>query len=150
MILNFYKIYNIFYFIRFYPVRTFLPARSYNNKNPSLEENPVKRGLFIIIPLLLILLCRFLYPYTRFGYCKKLILPSEKHLNIHTATLKPGEKIKLKLVGIRKIARFSSSDFRVASVTSSGTVYALAPGTAIISVKQDSKTYKCKITVVSK
>ena len=110
----------------------------------------MKRNLFILIILILlvlILICRFLYPHTRFGYHKKLIFPLKKHLNVSQAELKPGQSIHIKLEGPRKIAHYSSSDFRIASVTSSGTVYALSPGIAIISVRQDSKTYKCKITV---
>lgn len=107
----------------------------------------MKKAALVLI--FLILLCRFLYPHTRFGFKRELNTVSEKHLNVHTATLKPGEKISVKLVGIKKVAHYSSSDFRIASVTPSGTVHALAPGTAIIYVKQDSKTYKCRIDVVN-
>lgn len=106
----------------------------------------MKKALLILITL--ILLFRFLYPHTRFGFKSELNMVSGKHLNVQTATLRPGEKISIKLAGIKKAAYYSSSDFRIASVSPSGTVHALKPGTAIIYVKQDSKTYKCKINVV--
>ncbi|MCM1244283.1 MAG: hypothetical protein NC293_01410 [Roseburia sp.] len=106
----------------------------------------MKKLLFV---LLFLLTLRFLYPFTRFGFQEKPNLISQKHLNIQSATLKPGETIHLKLTGIKRTAFYSSSDFRIASVSSSGTVHARNPGTAIIYVKQDSKTYRCRIRVVS-
>lgn len=108
----------------------------------------MKKVLLLLLSLLLI--GRFLYPYTRFGFYEKLNLASQKHLNIQTATLKPGETICLKLVGIKRTAFYSSSDFRIASVSCSGTVCARNPGTAIIYVKQDSETYRCRIRVVAR
>lgn len=108
----------------------------------------MKKALLLV--LFLVLLGRFVYPYTRFGFHEKFNLASEKHLNIQTITLKPRETVCLKLVGIKRTAFYSSSDFRIASVSSSGTVYARNPGTAIIYVKQDSETYRCRIRVVAR
>ena len=45
------------------------------------------------------------------------------------------------------MATYSTSDFRIASVTPLGTVYAIRSGTAIISVRQGESVYKCRITV---
>lgn len=108
----------------------------------------MKKALLLV--LFLLLLGRLLYPYTRFGFYEKLNLVSERHLNIQTATLKTGETVCLKLVGVKRTAFYSSSDFRIASVSASGTVYARNPGTAIIYVKQDSETYRCRIRVVDR
>lgn len=107
----------------------------------------MKKHLLFPLLILFLLLCRFLYPHTRFGYQEELDLLSHRNLNIHAATMKPGEKITVKLSGIKKMASYSTSDFRIATVSPSGTVHALNPGTAIISVKQGENTYRCKITV---
>lgn len=106
---------------------------------------PIKKACILI--LLFILLCRFLYPHTRFGYEDKWSTGFHDRLNIESATLKPGEHITVTVVGIKKTAAYSTSDFRIASVTPLGTVYAIRPGTAIISVRQGDSVYKCRITV---
>ncbi len=102
-----------------------------------------------ILLLAFILFCRLVYPYTRFGYVDKWTAGFQKHLNVESAQMKPGEKISISIRGVKKTASYSTSDFRIASVTPLGTVYAIQPGTAIISVRQDDKVYKCKITVLS-
>ena len=98
----------------------------------------MKKHLLFPILILFVLLCRFLYPHTRFGYQEELDLLSHRNLNIHAATMKPGEKFSV---------NYSTSDFRIATVSPFGTVHALNPGTAIIFVKQGECTYRCKITV---
>lgn len=98
--------------------------------------------------LVLLLICRFLYPYTRFGFQHHLNTGPGDGLNIQTATMKPGEKITVEVTGFKKLASYSSSDFRIAYVSPFGVVHALQPGTAIIYVRQGEKEYKCKVTVV--
>lgn len=109
----------------------------------------MNKKIFLLLLVLFLLLCRFLYPHTRFGFREEILITSRQRLNIHEATLKPGEKIKVELVSIKKTAHYSTSDFRIAAVTPFGTVHALKPGTAIISVRQGNETYKCKITVIA-
>lgn len=100
-----------------------------------------------ILLLALLLMIRLVYPHTRFGYRRSWSVGFSNRLNIESATLKPGEKVFVKIVGFNKRAKYSSSDFRIASVSFLGIVYAHQPGTAIISVQQGSHVYKCKITV---
>lgn len=100
-----------------------------------------------ILLLALLLIIRLVYPHTRFGYQRSWSVGFRNRLNIESATLRPGEKVLVKIVGVNKRAKYSSSDFRIASVSVFGTVYAHQPGTAIISVQQGSHVYKCKITV---
>lgn len=100
-----------------------------------------------IFLLVLLVLLRLLYPHTRFGFQNKWTLSVQPHLNVESATLKPGETIAVTLVGTKKAARYSTSDFRIASVTPFGTVCAIRPGTAVITVRQGDGVYKCKITV---
>lgn len=113
-----------------------------------------KKGILFMKKLLigaicLLVICRLVFPYTRFAYFKKPeIALNGKHLNIKSAEMKTGEHISLYLTTVPRHANYSSSDFRIASVTSSGKVYALQPGTAIIYVKQGTKTYRCKIKVI--
>lgn len=101
----------------------------------------------LLLLLFFALLCRLLYPHTRFGFQYTFTPGAVARLNIKSATLKPGDKVTLRLTGIRKMARYSSSDFRIAYVTPGGTVHALSPGVAIISVTQGDDIYKCRITV---
>ncbi len=103
-----------------------------------------------ILLLALLLMIRFIYPHTRFGYRRSWSVGFSHRLNIESATLKPGEKVFVKIVGINKRAKYSSSDFRIASVSFRGVVYARQPGTAIISVREGSHIYKCRITVSRK
>lgn len=103
-----------------------------------------------ILLLALLLMIRLIYPYTRFGYRRSWSVGFSNRLNIESATLKPGEKVFVKIVGFNKRAKYSSSDFRIASVSFFGIVCAHQPGTAIISVQQGSRVYKCKITVIRK
>lgn len=100
-----------------------------------------------ILLLVLLVLLRLLYPHTRFGFQDKWTLSVQPHLNVERATLKPGQTISVTLVGTKKTARYATSDFRIASVTPFGTVCAIRPGVAIITVRQDDHVYKCKITV---
>lgn len=103
-----------------------------------------------ILLLALLLIIRFVYPYTRFGYHRSWSVGFRNRLNIESATLKPGEKVSVKIVGVNKRASYSSSDFRIASVSVFGIVYAHQPGTAIISVRQGGHIYKCRINVCRK
>lgn len=103
-----------------------------------------KFGLYLLI---LLVICRLLYPYTRFGFQYKPNIAPGDGLNIQTATLKPGETLTLRVTSLKKMASYSSSDFRIASVTVFGVVHAWNPGTAIITVCQGEKEYQCKITV---
>ncbi len=110
-----------------------------------MKHFPTKKACILF--LFFVLLCRFLYPHTRFGYEDKWSTGFHGRLNIESATLKPGDRITVKVVGIKKMATYSTSDFRIASVTPLGTVYAIRSGTAIISVRQGESVYKCRITV---
>ncbi len=101
----------------------------------------------LLILLVLLVVCRFLYPHTKLAYFQTIELPFQKHLNVQSAHMRCGEQLHLKLNGLYRRARYSSSDFRIASVSFSGTVTALKPGTAIIYVTQGKTTYRCKITV---
>ncbi len=100
-----------------------------------------------LLLLIFLLIIRLLYPHSRFGYQNSPLPENGRHLNVETVTLAPGEKVSVYLVGILRIANYSSSDFRVADVNSFGTVEAKRPGTAIIYVEKDEKTYRCKIKV---
>lgn len=111
-----------------------------------MKKNPIM--LFLSV-FLLILLCHFLYPHSRFGYHTPPRSTPGHGLNIRTATLAPGERISIHPLGIRRFASYSSSNSRIADVNFLGTVEAKRNGTAIIYVKHKGKTYHCRITVTS-
>lgn len=101
---------------------------------------------YILLSLLLLLLCRLLYPHSRFGYFDSFP-ETGRRLNVESATLAPGETLSVHLTGIYRIANYSSSNSRIADVNSFGTIEAKRPGTAIIFVEHNDDVYRCKIQV---
>ena len=65
-------------------------------------------------------------------------------------TLYVGSKYTLKIKGTKKRVKWTTSNKKVATVTSKGKVTAKKKGTATITAKVGNKKYKCKITVKSK
>ena len=68
-------------------------------------------------------------------------------LNKTKATLIKGQAVQLKLTGTKGKVVWSSSNKKVASVSSTGKVTARAKGTATITAKAGNKKYNCKIQV---
>lgn len=64
-------------------------------------------------------------------------------------TLEKGKSYTLPLTGTKGTAKWSSSNESVATVSDTGKVKAIAPGTATITVKVDGKTMKSYITVIN-
>lgn len=71
-------------------------------------------------------------------------------LNMTKKTLTVGKTVTLKVKGTRKKVKWSSSNKKVASVSSKGKVKAKKAGKATITAKIGKKKYKCKITVMKK
>ncbi|MBR1731513.1 MAG: Ig-like domain-containing protein [Ruminococcus sp.] len=72
-------------------------------------------------------------------------------INKTKATLTAGKKLTLKLTNATASkVKWSSSNKKVATVTSKGVVKAVKKGTATITAKYKNKKYKCKITVKAK
>ena len=70
-------------------------------------------------------------------------------LNKNSATLNVGDTLKLKVTGTKKTVIWSSTNKKVAKVTSKGKVKALKSGKCYIKATVGKKTYKCKIVVVN-
>lgn len=68
-------------------------------------------------------------------------------LNKTTVNLKKGGKFKLKITGKVGKAKFTSTNKKVALVTSKGVIKAKKRGTAVIKVKTNGMTLKCKVRV---
>lgn len=81
--------------------------------------------------------------------CKVTVKASTSpKLSKSSLTLETGDSEKLTVKGYKYTLRnWASSNKKVATVTGSGQVKAVAPGTAMISVKADGVTLKCKVTV---
>lgn len=71
-------------------------------------------------------------------------------INIKRKTLTVGQSATLKIKGTKKKAKWSSSNKKVATVSSKGKVKARKAGTATITAKIAKKKYTCKITVKAK
>lgn len=70
-------------------------------------------------------------------------------LNASSKTLKKGKSFTIKVKGKVGAAKFTSSDNKVAAVSSSGKVTAKSKGTATITVTTNGMKLKCKVTVSS-
>lgn len=68
-------------------------------------------------------------------------------LNKTKLTLDEGKSYTLKLSGTTKKPQWSTSNKKVATVSSKGVVKGISPGTATITAKVSSKKYTCKVTV---
>ena len=71
-------------------------------------------------------------------------------LNKKKLTLRVGKTYKLKVKGTSKTVKWSSSNKKIAKVSSSGLVKAKKVGKATITAKVAGKTLKCKVTVKKK
>jgi len=65
-----------------------------------------------------------------------------------SVTLEVGSSIKLKMMGTKKEAKWSTTNKAVATVTGKGTVKAKGEGKCYIKAKVGKKIYKCKVVVV--
>jgi len=68
-------------------------------------------------------------------------------LNKKKTTVAVGNTVKLKMSGTKKKVKWTSSNRKVATVTSKGVVKGRKAGTATIKAKVGGRTYKCKVTV---
>ena len=101
-----------------------------------------KRVLSVLICMVLVLgSLVWLTPDTSVEAASKLKLNKKK------MTMYIGDTFTLKLKNATGDVKFSSTDKKIAKVSSKGVVTAVAEGKAIIKVKNNKKTYKCKITV---
>ncbi|MDE7325154.1 MAG: Ig-like domain-containing protein [Lachnospiraceae bacterium] len=79
----------------------------------------------------------------------KVFAASTPKLNKAKAMMEVDSKLTLKLGDIAATdVKWSSSNKKVAIVSSKGVITAKAEGTATIKAKYNSKTYSCKVTVV--
>ena len=70
-------------------------------------------------------------------------------LNKTEASIYAGKKVQLKVIGTSKTATWSSSNTKVAKVSSTGKVTGVKAGTAVITAKIGSNKYKCTVKVKS-
>lgn len=68
-------------------------------------------------------------------------------LNKTKAYVTKGDKLQLKVTGTSAKVKWSSSNKKIATVTSKGVVKGGKKGTATITAKVNGKTFKCKVTV---
>lgn len=101
----------------------------------------MKRKLMSVV-MMLLLLVALVAP-------GKVSAASKPKLSKAKAMMEVDSKLTLKLGDIAATdVKWSSSDRKVAIVSSKGVITAKAEGTATIKAKYNSKTYSCKVTVV--
>lgn len=69
-------------------------------------------------------------------------------INKKALTLTPGKTSTLTITGTKSEVKWYSSDKSIATVSSSGKITTIAPGTATITASVDGKKLTCKITVI--
>lgn len=103
----------------------------------------------LICCIIMILIVYTIYKQTRFYYYEPIYIPFGSRLNKSELMLVVGESYRLRIIGINKRARFSSTDMKVADVRFDGNVTAYRPGTAIINVKMKKRAVQCRVTVIA-
>lgn len=69
------------------------------------------------------------------------------HINKTSAISCIGDSVTLKILGVKKAVKWSSSNKKIATVNSNGKVTSIAKGTVTITAKVGSTTYKAKIKI---
>ena len=107
--------------------------------------NKIKR----MLALVLIVLCAVMAAPSYAPLTAQVSAATTKKVQINkkSATLKPGQTIRLKLKNTSKKPNWKSSNRKIAAVSKTGKVTAKKKGTATITAKLSKKSYKCKITV---
>ena len=105
-----------------------------------MEKYMKKLSVFVVA----IVMSLILIPTTNTNAAQK------PKLNKKSATIYVGKTVKLKVKGNRKKVKWSSSNKKVATVSSKGKVKGKKAGKATITAKVGNKKLKCKITVKQK
>ena len=74
-------------------------------------------------------------------------IASQARIGKKSLSIKVGQKTKLKVVGTKKKAKWTSSDKTIASVDKNGNVVGISNGTAYVDAKIGKKTYSCTVNV---
>lgn len=111
----------------------------------SQKGNKILNIVFYAGVVLLLLL--LLYPYSDTLQMKRQIFPISKTLNYHNLTMKKGETTRIYPVNYYKSVTYTSTDFKVAEVNTTGRVKAKRKGIAVIKVDVGKKVFKCRIKV---
>ena len=100
--------------------------------------------LAIIVASALIYVTPSIMPIDESGY---VVSAASVKISKTKYKMNKGEKFTLKVTGTKKTVKWSSSNKKIATVSSKGKVTAKKKGTVTITAKVGSKKYKCKITV---
>lgn len=80
--------------------------------------------------------------------CFSTVRVDTPKLNCTTLQLKSGDKYRLKVSGTNAKVNWSSSNKKIAKITSNGTVKAVSNGVVKITAKINTKKLVCKVTVI--
>lgn len=106
--------------------------------------------LVLSVVIIVIVLSQEMLPYTSIGFLNKIKTPFELKFQKQVFEMYVGETLNLRVNRINVRVKYSSSDFKLAYVNTSGKVTALKPGTVIIYGKIGSDTISCKIKIKAK
>lgn len=98
--------------------------------------------------MLFLLIGALVYPHTTFYYRKEAFPSVMERMINREIVLRKGTNKKVYTNILAQNIRYSSSDFKVAFVNQYGRVYGNKTGRAVIRVKTNKKTYRCKVYVI--
>ncbi len=107
-----------------------------------------KKVIVLFLSLLMVFCVTPVTDYAIPNTSSVIVAQAAVKLNYKKKKLVQYDSFNLKLKGTSKTVKWSSSNKKIATVSSSGKVYAKKPGKATITAKVGKKKYKCVVTVV--
>ncbi len=114
-----------------------------------MDKNPLSRPAKILVMfIVLLIVLRYLIINSSVYFRDYRELPFTVHLNKDNIVMVKGDTFQLRINGINKRVKYSTTDFRIAWVSPLGKIHALQTGKAFINAKVDEKTIKCRVRVI--
>ncbi len=102
----------------------------------------------VIIGISLLIVLRYLIINSSVYFRDYRELPFTVHLNKDNIVMQKGDTFQLRINGINKRVKYSTTDFRIAWASPLGKIHALQTGKAYIKADVDKKTIKCRVRVI--
>ena len=114
-----------------------------------MNRNPLSKLMkIIIIGISLLIILRYLIINSSVYFRDYRELPFTVHLNKDNIVMQKGDTFQLRINGINKRVKYSTTDFRIAWASPLGKIHALQTGKAYIKADVDNKTIKCRVRVI--
>lgn len=117
--------------------------------NPRRKKNVFLIGMNMLYYFaFLALIVMLILPHTSIWYRWSPFSSFSERANTKTIYMVVGERYKIDLFDMGGFEKYSSSDFKVATVDGFGIITGLRTGKTVITITADKKTYKFRVYVV--